>query len=333
MIRNPALSVVIPTLGRPDVLRRTLDDLAEQTLDRWECLVVAQDEASAKAASSHRLAETGILSVLRQGTASASAARNRGLLAARADVVLFLDDDVRLGGPSFLNAHLGNFDDRDVPGVVGQVLGRSGEERDGRHPRSRHPRVGWLYFPYNYSRRCRVADAPSGNLSVRRRWALEVGGMDEQYEKGAHREDSDFCLRLTSRYGPLVFDPAASLVHLGEEAGGCRSWGMNRGVHPIHHVTGEWYFILKNLRAGRIFLRDLPDHLYCLLRRQIANGENLRRPWQMLHAAGRTGRGLARALARLREGPRHLEEAGLSPRDAAAVGLRAKPGSPKGHDP
>lgn len=318
----PRLSAVIPTIGRPEVLSGALDDLARQELDRWECIVVAQDDASAEAASSHRLSEDGILAVQRYGTASASAARNAGLLAARADVVLFLDDDVRLGDPAFLSAHLGNYGDPDVPGVVGQVLPSSGRERDSRHPRSRRPRVGWLYFPYNYTGRTLLASALTGNLSVRRRWALEVGGMDEQYEKGAHREDSDFCLRLTSRYGPLVFDPAASLVHLGEEEGGCRSWGMNRGVHPIHHVTGEWYFILKNLRAGRVRLRDLPDHLYCLLRRQIANGENVRRPWQMLRAAGRSGRGVGRALAKLRDGPSHLEAADGYPEDASRGGPR-----------
>lgn len=308
MTSAPKLSVVIPTIGRPKVLSGTLDDLSRQDLDRWECIVVAQDNGSAEVASSHHLTEDGVLSVRKLGTASASAARNEGLRGARADVVLFLDDDVRLGDPAFLNAHLDNYGDPDVPGVVGQVLPRSGRARDSRHPRSRRPRVGWLYFPYNYTGRDRLHSALTGNLSVRRRWALEVGGMDEQYERGAHREDSDFCLRLTSRYGPLVFEPTASLVHLGEEEGGCRSWGMNRGVHPMHHVTGEWYFILKNLRAGRILLRDLPDHLFVLARRQILNRRNVRRPWRVVRALFRSGRGFAAAMGKLRDGPRYLSD-------------------------
>lgn len=316
MTAEPALSVVIPTLGRPDVLSGTLDDLAGQNLERWECIVVAQDSASAESASSHRLAEEGVLSVEKLDATNASAARNLGLVSARADVVLFLDDDVRVDDSNFFSAHLENYTEPDVPGVVGQVLPPSGEERNSRHPRSRRARVGWLYFPFNYSWPGRLDSALTGNLSVRRGWALEVGGMDEQYEKGAHREDSDFCLRLTSRYGPLVFDPSASLIHLGEEDGGCRSWGMNRGVHPVHHVTGEWYFILKNLAAGRIRLRDLPDHLFCLVRRQFVNSENLRRPWNLIRAVGRSLRGIVRALSKLRDGPRCLEGAGQVPRGA-----------------
>ena len=73
-----------------------------------------------------------------------------------------------------------------------------------------------------------VRNGASNHLSVRRREALAIGGMDAQFEKGAHREESDFCLRYTDRYGPLLFDPEATLVHLGDQSGGCRTWGINR---------------------------------------------------------------------------------------------------------
>lgn len=301
------LSVVIPTIGRPEALSRTLTDLGDQERDGWECIVVAQDRASAEAADGHAVAAKGRLVVQRVNTASASRARNVGLARARGEIVLFLDDDVRISRTDFFGRHLSNYRDPDVPGVVGQVLPPSRRVRTTRHPRSRRPRVGWLYFPVNHTERCKLAAGPTANLSVRRDWALEAGGMDEQFEKGAHREDSDFTLRLVERHGPLVFDPEASLVHLGEPEGGCRSWGLNQGVHPLHHVVGEWYFILKNVLAGRILVRDLPDHLFSLARRQIVNRKNRRRPLSLLRAVGRSVLGLIAAIGKVREGPRHLQ--------------------------
>lgn len=306
MNSRPEISVVIPSLQRIGVLRDTLADLTRQTVRPSEVIVVAQDSETAGAAA--RFGADSHLEVVveRLPEASASAARNRGLLRASSDVVLFLDDDVRIEDPGFLEAHLEEYRDPETPGVAGQVLGPGQRPRDHRHPRSHHPRVGWLYFPRSFARRCTVREAPTSNLSVRRPHAVAIGGMDEQFEKGAHREDSDFSLRLTTRYGPLVFEPDASLVHLGEEDGGCRSWGANRGLHPIHHVTGEWYFILKNVRAGRILLRDLPDHLFMLVRRQILNRANVSRPWRVPAAALRSLHGFGRAVRKVRAGPRHL---------------------------
>jgi GT2 family glycosyltransferase len=127
--------------------------------------------------------------------------------------------------------------------------------------------------------------------------------MDENFEKGAHREEADFCIRCVKRGYRFLFAPAASLIHLAEPAGGIRSWRMNCGVHPLHHVTGEMYFIFKNVE-----FHYYPDYLACAIRRQILNPSNIRRPWKIAQAAGQMLRGSWRALRQLRRGPRYLDE-------------------------
>lgn len=317
------LSVVIPSLGRPRVLQNTLEDLVRQHHAPLEVLIIAQDIITAESAQRHAtdLSLNVIVEPLMQP--NASLARNRGLQTARGEIVLFLDDDVQINSPKFLNAHLANYQKPEVPGVAGQILAPGENDREERHSRSLHPRVGWLYFPRDWAERTTVREAPTGNLSVRRTLALAVGGMDAQFHRGAHREDSDFTLRLTQRYGLLIFDPEASLVHLGEPEGGCRSWGSNRGIHPLHHVTGEWYFIAKNLRAGTILFRDLPDHLFVLIRRQILNRSNLTHPWRVVVAALRSAQGLGRAVSKLRQGPKHLAACGTA--EAGAPDTRESP--------
>jgi GT2 family glycosyltransferase len=237
---------------------------------------------------------------------NSSLARNIGLVEARAPIVLFLDDDIKITNPRFLSNHLRHYTSPSLSGVTGQILDPSGQTRATRHAFSNNPRSGWLYFPYNFDKPCSIPNGCAGNLSVRRDWAISVGGMDAQYEKGAHREESDFCLRLTQQYGNLTYDPSASLIHLAAPAGGCRNWGQNWGIHPIHHVAGEWYFILKNLKQGRLLWRDVPHHLMQLYLRQIWNSENRYSPVRISSAISRSFMGFRLARGKLKQGPRYI---------------------------
>ena len=302
------ISVVIPTLGRLPFLLATLRDLLKQEQVAWECVVVSQGESDLTQVFELARNARVPLRAFQCLELNASLARNVGLVEATAPVVLFLDDDVRIPSWAFLATHLRHYQDSSVCGVAGQILDNSGRTRGKRHFLSNHSRAGWLYFPFNYERPCQIWSGVSCNLSVRREWAIAVGGMDAQFEKGAHREESDFCLRLTQRHGSLLFDPDASLVHLTASKGGCRNWGMNRGLHPLHHVTGEWYFILKSLREKRILWRDLPHHLLQLHLRQIWNADNKWRPGRILSAVQRSAEGCHLARQKLKEGPRYLSE-------------------------
>ncbi|MDF2692194.1 MAG: Serine acetyltransferase, partial [Labilithrix sp.] len=101
------VSVVIATYNRPDLLRRLLQDLDQQTLEpsRFESIAVddgSKEETRAKLADlvtrhSHRIE--------RQENAGAAAARQRGVDLARGRIIVFLDDDMRVL-PDFLERHL-----------------------------------------------------------------------------------------------------------------------------------------------------------------------------------------------------------------------------------
>jgi len=239
--------------------------------------------------------------------ANASLARNIGLIEARGEIVLFLDDDVAFASPDFLSAHASAYSQSDVAGVAGQILSRAVAPRPTRHRRSCHPEVGWLYFPGNFAYPAKTRGGASANLSVRRDWAIAVGGMDARFTKGAHREESDFCLRYTQRYGALSYEPSASLIHLQAADGGCRTWGASETLRPFHHVVGEWYLITKGLSCGYVHLRHLPDFLLHLFLRQIWHRENRWRPIRIARAFRQSLRGLCRASAQTRDGPLHID--------------------------
>ena len=91
---SPRVSVIVPVRNRRDLLRRTLDALARQTLTDHEVVVVddgstdgSGDEARADAANGRPVR------LLEGGGGGAVAARAAGVAAARAPVLAFTDSD------------------------------------------------------------------------------------------------------------------------------------------------------------------------------------------------------------------------------------------------
>lgn len=165
---------------------------------------------------------------------------------------------------------------------------------------------GWMNLPANYARPCRTRNGGSGNLSVRRDWALAVGGMDAWFEKGARREETEFNLRYTKQFGPLVFDPEAGLVHLSA-GGGSRLWGHVRRTVPMHHIVGHWYFILRAIRDRTLGARGLSLELKHITIALLKNPQVGRNPLIFLWNVGRAVWGLVVALIRLIKGPRRVD--------------------------
>jgi glycosyltransferase involved in cell wall biosynthesis len=87
----PAVSVIIPTYNRPDLLREALDSVSAQTFGDYEVIVVDDGSAPpiAQAVADHPIRPR----IYRQNRQGPAAARNRGIAEARAELVAFLDSD------------------------------------------------------------------------------------------------------------------------------------------------------------------------------------------------------------------------------------------------
>ncbi|MFK7924964.1 MAG: glycosyltransferase family 2 protein [Bacteroidia bacterium] len=297
----PRLSIIIPTLNRYSDLRNTISFLQAQSMEDFEILIVDQTDQE----------ESEDLSVLDErihyhwfAEKSASAARNVGIKAAKGEILLFIDDDVIIENPDYLANHLRNYVHPDIPGVFGCTLEQAHhtDVRQSRPKKSYSRDNGWLFFPQNYAKPAFVDSGRSNNLSVRRSVAITVGGMDEQYEKGAHREEADFCIRLSRAFGPLFFDPEARLVHIGNAQGGIRSWQGKSALKSRHHFVGAMYFIF-NL----VPLKDYPLHLWLTLRYFILGPSIRKAPWQMPAALGRLLSASAEAWRKKQQGPKLLQ--------------------------
>ena len=227
--------IIIPTLGRKQELFNTINDLSRQMLPKesWELIVILQNQPDLEAFKSQNTKWGIQLKVVFSPAPNASLARNIGLLESKGEIVLFMDDDLEIKNQAFLSHHLAAYENQKISGVFGQVTDPGVPPRTTRHKWSHKKHIGWMFFPPNYSIQTFVDCGSSNNLSVKKDFALKVGGMDDLFEKGAHREESDFCLRLTRQFGKILFEPKATVVHLGAAQGGCRNWVKNDGVNPF----------------------------------------------------------------------------------------------------
>lgn len=87
----PAVSIIIPTYNRPELLREALDSIAAQTFRDYEVIVV--DDGSTPPIAEAIVDHPVRPKIIRQNRQGPGAARNRGIAEAKSDLVAFLDSD------------------------------------------------------------------------------------------------------------------------------------------------------------------------------------------------------------------------------------------------
>ncbi len=203
------LSVVIPTFNRAAYLRRVLRALEAQTLppDAFEVVVVddgSSDDTQGVVSERH----TYKLTALHQPNAGPAAARNAAIRAAKANTIVFIDDDV-VPAPSLLRLH------RDAQAAnPGVVIGRMSCPERARQPLWAQWETRSLERQYDAMITGAYPPLPrqfyTANASVPREALLRAGLFDERFRRA---EDVELAYRLHGIGLPFHFEPAADVVH------------------------------------------------------------------------------------------------------------------------
>ncbi|MFG0334288.1 MAG: glycosyltransferase family 2 protein [Maioricimonas sp. JB049] len=270
------VSVAIPTFGREEVLIDTITMLLAQEPAAAEILVLDQSQTHLPV-TELKLAAWDVekrIRWLRLDRPSQPAALNVALQRAREPLVLFLDDDIRIG-PGFLSAHVARFTRPDIWAVAGQVL-QPGEVPDEafEHRPEQGPFAD-VGFPFRSARPALIENGMSGNLCVRRDRALEVGGFDENFVPPvAYRFDNEFCKRLCHAGGRIAFEPDARIHHLRAPRGGTRANGNHLTSMSPEHGVGDYYFALLHARGVARW-----KYIARRVVREVCTRFHLKHPW------------------------------------------------------
>jgi len=245
-------SVFVPTLKRPDLLRRNLDALATQSRLPDEILVSLRADldpegvAVVDAFIEHHpklhvvkvlLTEPGIV-----------VAENAILNAATGDVGCLLDDDA-IARPFWLENLARHYEkDAGIGGVAGPAI----DVVDG-SPRQRRARFrNRVLFPglvldqstRHTQRTVRVDHYRGANMSLRLKPLRKQGGFDQNLRGDCFRFEMDACLGVARQGYRLLFDPEVEADH--HEAPRVMNTERFNPQAIYNNAANETYVLLKN---------------------------------------------------------------------------------------
>jgi GT2 family glycosyltransferase len=237
-----AVSVVVPTCGRLDLLDRCLDALTRQTLPATSYeVIIVDDEPNHNtlhlvAGWRARTLDRGprLVYVSNAGPHGPAAARNRGWRIAQAPVIAFTDDDT-VPSPAWLSSGLAAFADG-VDAICGRI------------------EMPVPATPTDYQRDARLletAEFVTANCFCRKEILERLEGFDERFTS-PWREDSDLHFRLLDMNARIAHAPEALVVHPVRPA----PWGVS--LLQIKKMTFDALLYKKHPRRYRQKIQPAP---------------------------------------------------------------------------
>jgi len=209
---QPELSIVIPTYNRRERLRDTLEALRHQSIDKccFEILVVddGSDDGTNEMVAEQAKNKSAEIRYIWQERRRAGTARNTGILAARAPIVLLMDSDI-LVHADHVRLHLDLHCKYPTPEVA--VLGRITPGEDGvdllrwsdsdivqtGYATGGEPVVSGAFFV-------------TADVSLKKNFAIEAGLFTPELPVV---EDMDLAWRLRDRGMQLIYCREAVAIH------------------------------------------------------------------------------------------------------------------------
>jgi succinoglycan biosynthesis protein ExoM len=258
----PSASIILPTIGRPEYLDVALESVAGQANAlRAEVVVVSDGPDHRTAALAARHGARVVSLPVRHGV---NGARNAGINAAAADLVIFLDDDVRVS-PGWLDAMLSGV--RSAPAYevfTGPIRGRleGGPRACGREP----PPISTYDFgpadrdvPYVFG----------GNTAIRRSAFERVGQFRE--ELSGRGDEEEWVLRFTAAGGRLRYLAGAVVDHR-RSASDARLVALTRAAYRQGQEARRHDLRIGKPRSTAAEVRILAGCAWHTVRRRCAFG-------------------------------------------------------------
>jgi glycosyltransferase involved in cell wall biosynthesis len=234
MSRRPTVSVIVPTRGGTSVVRgRERRHVVELARSMWVEgrypdleLVVVHDAETPPEVLDELRDIVGADLVLRrfEGPFDFSRKCNVGALTARGEYLCFLNDDMEIGDPDWLEVMATHLEDPGVGGVGARLvfadgsLQHVGHEYDGGG--AGHPLFGWRASTLALGAAAHVAGERSGVtaacLLVRAADFVRLGGFSEQFP--LNYNDVDLCLKLREDGFRIIYTPHAELTHFESQS-------------------------------------------------------------------------------------------------------------------
>jgi glycosyltransferase involved in cell wall biosynthesis len=250
--------VVIPTYNRSALLQKALQSVFAQTYRDYEVIVV--DDGSTDDTEAVVGGYGDRIRYLYQENAGDARARNRGIRAARGELIAFLDSD-DVWEPELLETEVGILDRFPEVVLVSARSTTAGKESK-EFPNTQEVFWGDLFLKQFQG------GFINSSAAVVRKWCLEeVGGFNEAYQAYV---DYDVWLRIARRY-PVAY-ASRCLVRCGRQGD-----NISKRKDPMRFREAILEILAKNYDPSRIplsvYRRRVSDCCLALGRISLSRGE------------------------------------------------------------
>lgn len=202
---RPMISVIIPTLGRYEMLRDVLTQVGRQTVRPDEVICVDQNGPSLRRPDVYEIEGLNVQVVFQDGKGQ-WLARNEAIRRSSGELLVFLDDDSTIGS-DFIEQHLEGLQRYQADLSTGASLAVVGAP-----------------VPPHYSHFHIATQFDTGNGMCTRALMRRIGAYDRHYDR-MRAGDADFGLRATRAGALVIHNPHAVRIHHKAAEGGLRMFG------------------------------------------------------------------------------------------------------------
>jgi serine acetyltransferase/GT2 family glycosyltransferase len=234
MSQDLRLSVVVATYNRVPSLQRLLDQLGKQTLTPKSFEVVVVDDGSAEPVPPQLDASRWpfSLTAVRQPNGGAAAARHRGVLEAKGEILVIIDDDMQVP-EDFLSQHLSMHEAGRRTVVLGRIRSDPALSEMPVFERWHAHMLDLMAEEFRAGTQRPLGNhLYTGNVSMPREDYLAVGGFDSSLK---NYEDAELGLRLEKRGLDFKFSENAYVLH-GSDHTSLEKWRRRAS----HYGVCEW---------------------------------------------------------------------------------------------
>lgn len=215
---SPRISVLVCTRNRPHAIGSCLRSILASPLRDMELVVIDQSTDEGTADQVKELQADPRLRYIRTPTKGLARARNIGIRAAKAPLILFTDDDV-IAEPTWVGGILDEFDaDPTIDAVYGRVLPwmkRDVAGKEGYHCPTLME-SSERYVVQGLTKSTHEALGHGNNMAFRRSVFERHGLYMEWLGAGTYMtggEDTDFTFRILRRGVRMLYSPKPTVYH------------------------------------------------------------------------------------------------------------------------
>ena len=254
---EPLVSILIPNRDQKETLEKCLNSIWEKsTYNNYEILIVENNSSSPEIFNYYREIEKrpGVRILTWKEGFNYSAINNFGEKSAAGDYLLFLNNDVEVINPGWIEELLGNCQRKEV-GIVGAklyypddtiqhagtVIGIGGIAGHAflNMPRSR---TGYLH---KASLQMDLSAVTAACMMMKRQVFKQLGGFEERLSVAFN--DVDLCLRTVQAGYLVVYNPEVELYHYESKSRGAEDSEekVRRFQEEIEFMRCRWMDLLK----------------------------------------------------------------------------------------